>query len=102
MILAQVDPSDSLVKVLQDALAAHSTVGYVVAGLLAVCILVPIVLKALGKSVPLLDTALNLLSAVLKGLQKKPAPVEPPAPPAPDEVAKEEGVSNVVKIKEDK
>ncbi len=92
---------DSLTQVLQDALAMHSTAGYVIAGVLALCILVPLVLKALGKSVPLLDPALAILSSILKGLVKKPAPAPQPEP-TPEERKEEGGVSNVVNIKEEK
>lgn len=88
-------PDPDLLSMLQDALAMHSTLGYVLAGVVAVLFLVPIVLKALGKSVPLLDPVLKILTAIVSRLVKGRA-VETP----PEEVKKEPGTGKVVELKD--
>lgn len=88
-------PDPDLLSMLQDALAMHSTLGYVLAGVVAVLFLVPIVLKALGKSVPLLDPVLKILTAIVSRLVKGRA-VEVPV----EEVKKEPGAGKVVELKD--
>lgn len=88
-------PPDLLVM-LQDALGMHSTLGYVLAGVVAVLVLLPIVLKAFGKSVPLLDPLLKIASAIVSRLVKGRTVVEPPKA----EVEKQPGASNVVELKD--
>lgn len=88
-------PDPDLLSMLQDALAMHSTLGYVLAGVVAVLFLVPIVLKALGKSVPLLDPVLKILTAIVSRLVKGRA-VEVPV----EEVKKEPGTGKVVELKD--
>lgn len=88
-------PPDLLVM-LQDALGMHSTLGYVLAGVVAVLVLLPIILKALGKSVPLLDPLLKIASAIVSRLVKGKTVVEPPKA----EVEKQPGASNVVELKD--
>lgn len=88
-------PPDLLVM-LQDALGMHSTLGYVLAGVVAVLVLLPIVLKAFGKSVPLLDPLLKVASAIVSRLVKGKTVVEPPKA----EVEKQPGASNVVELKD--
>lgn len=88
-------PPDLLVM-LQDALGMHSTLGYVLAGVVAVLVLLPIILKALGKSVPLLDPLLKIASAIVSRLVKGRTVVEPPKA----EVEKQPGASNVVELKD--
>lgn len=92
-VLQAADPD--LLTMLQDALAMHSTVGYVLAGVVALLFLVPIILKALGKNVPLLDPVLKILTAIVARLVKGKT-VEAPA----EEVKKEPGVGNVVELKD--
>ena len=92
-VLQAADPD--LLQMVQDALGMHSTTGYVLAGVVAVLFLVPIVLKALGKSVPLLDPVLKILTAIVGRLVKGKT-VEAPAA----EVKKEPGVGNVVELKD--
>lgn len=88
-------PPDLLVM-LQDALGMHSTLGYVLAGVVAVLVLLPIVLKAFGKSVPLLDPLLKIAAAIVSRLVKGRTVVEPPKA----EVEKQPGASNVVELKD--
>lgn len=63
-------------------------------GLLVVAIAVPVVLKAMGKKVPFVDTAVSAVLAFVKS--KKPK--EPPAP-AKDE---KQGIAAVVDVAEKK
>ena len=76
-------PDDVLVA-LTDALTSQS---YIVAGLVAVLILAPLLLKAFGVKVPFLDTIVKVLLAVAKSFSK-PKPVEHPPAEGVDEVAK--------------
>lgn len=71
ILLAQVDVPPDALQTLTDALGMHSTLGYVVAGVLAVLILLPLLLKALGKNVPILDAVIVFLFGLLKSLVKK-------------------------------
>lgn len=70
--------------------------------LLAVCalaVIVPIVLTALGKNVPIVSSIINgALSLAVKIFPKKAAPAVAPS----EEVKPAEGVSNVVNIHEEK
>lgn len=68
--------SNDAVQTLHDALAAQSTAGWIVAGVAAVVIILPLVLKALGKSVPLLDTLLDVVLSVAKSFVKPKDPVD--------------------------
>ena len=61
----------------------------------AVLLIVPVVMKALGKKVPLLDSGLDLVAKILPALKKKP--VEPP--PAEGE---KQGLAAVVPIEDAK
>ncbi len=63
-------------------------------GLLAVAVVVPVVLKAMGKKIPFVDTAVSAVIAFVKS--KKPK--EPP-PPAKDE---KQGLAAVVVVEEKK
>ncbi len=81
-----------LTQILQDALGQHTTTGYVLAAVVALCILVPLVLKAMGKNIPFLDTLVNVIVMVLRGAVKKPEPEVPVEPP--------KGVGNVVELKD--
>ena len=56
-------------------------------------VVVPLVLKVLGKNVPGLDPVLRLIVSVVGAFRKKKDP-----PPAPDEP---QGVSNLVPLKRD-
>ena len=94
-VLVATDVPPDLLQMVQDALAMHSTLGYVLAGVAVVLFLVPIILKALGKSVPLLDPILKIVTMVLSRLVKGRT-VEAP----PEEVKKEPGAGNVVELKD--
>ncbi len=74
-ILALADQAD-VITTIHDALASHATAGYIVAGIAAVALLVPIVLKALGKSIPLVDVAIDLVLNVAKSFLPKPKPAD--------------------------
>lgn len=63
----------------------------------AVALIVPIVLKAIGKQVPLLDTILDVAIKIAVSL-RKPKAVEAPK----DGETKAEGVAGVVKIEDEK
>lgn len=79
---------DELLTIISDAAMSHS---WLMLALAVVLLAVPIVLKALGKSVPIVDQLLPVLVGLLKSLKKAP-------PPMADPPKEEEGVSNVVKI----
>jgi hypothetical protein len=66
---------------------------WLVLAIAAVCLIVPIVLKALGKSVPIVDQIVSVVIGVAKSLRK-------PKPPAPLEPGKE-GIAAVVEVKDE-
>ena len=70
--------------------AAAQSQDWVILAIAAVLIIVPIVLKALGKKVPLVDAALSLAVGVLKSVKRK----QPPPPEV------EGGVGAVVPVAE--
>lgn len=74
--------------------AAAQSQDWLALGLLAVAVVVPVVLKAMGKKVPFVDTAVSAIVAFVKS--KKPK--EPP-PPAKDEKT---GLEAVVKVEDKK
>lgn len=74
--------------------SAAQTQDWLALGLLVVAIAVPVVLKAMGKKVPFVDTAVSAVIAFVKS--KKPK--EPP-PPAKDE---KQGLAAVVDVAEKK
>lgn len=74
-LLALVENADVIATV-RDALAAHATAGYIVAGVAVVILLIPIVLKAFGKNIPLVDLALDMVLTVAKSFIPKPKPVD--------------------------
>lgn len=82
---------DELLTLISEAAASHS---WVVLALALVLLAIPLVLKALGKSVPIVDQLLPALVGLLKGFKKKPA--EPEVKPEDD------GISNVVHIDKEK
>ncbi len=76
-------------SVLHDALTNGNVWLAIVAGL---AVLVPVVLHALGKDIPLLSPVIDaLLEVAVKMLPSK-------APPAPADSAQKEGVAKVVDI----
>ncbi len=78
---------------LHDAMASGNVWLAVVAGL---CLVVPVVLHAMGKDIPFLSPLIDgLLEIAAKALSK------PAAPPAPADPAKPEGLASVVDIKKD-
>lgn len=74
--------------------AAAQSQDWLALGLLSLVVVVPVVLKAMGKKVPFVDTAVSAVLAFVKS--KKPK--EPP-PPAKDEKT---GLEAVVKVEEKK
>ena len=93
LFLALLSVSDDAVALIQDALANH---GYVVAAIAAVIFLVPLVLKAFGKSIPVLDPILEVALSVLRAFSK---PKDAAKLVPPEEAAKQEGLAAVVEIK---
>lgn len=81
---------DELLTQLSDAVAAQNWIVVVPVAALVLVSIVSVVLKALGKPVPILDSILNLGKGVVKVLPAKKAPA--PVDPAKD------GIANVVKI----
>lgn len=71
---------------------AAQTQDWVILAIASVVLIVPIVLKALGKKVPLVDAGVNLVVGILKGMKRK-------APPALSPDAKD-GVAAVVPVKD--
>jgi hypothetical protein len=90
------DVSADALQAATDAIAAHNVGVAIVAG---VVIVVPLVLKAFKVPVPFLDPVLEMVlkaaALVFKG--KKVVLPEP----APEEVAKQPGIAEVVPIKKD-
>lgn len=84
---------DDLMQMLSDAVAGQNWPVVVVLAVLVVLSLVAVVLKMLGKDVPILDKLLDLGKGIVKMLpaKKEPPPVEPD----------KDGVSNVVPIRDD-
>lgn len=82
---------DDILSMLGDAAQVQDWLGL---GLLALVVVVPVVLKALGKKIPLVDTAISAILAFVKSRKPK-------APPALKEGEKE-GLAAVVKIEEKK
>lgn len=79
---------------LNDALAGQNWMAVAAISAVMVLMLVSIVLKALGKGVPVLDTLVSMGKGLVKVLPKKAPP--PPADPAKD------GVAAVVPVEEKK
>lgn len=65
---------------------------WVILAIASVVLIVPIVLKALGKKVPLVDAGVSLVVGILKGMKRK-AP-----PPLPE--GEKDGVAAVVPVKD--
>lgn len=91
--LTLADATADASQLLHDAIANH---GWVIAACAGLIILVPLVLKALGKNIPGVDLVLDVAVGLLKSFSKKPAPA--PAP-TEEQKAAEAGVTNVVDIK---
>ncbi len=69
--LAQVvtqQPPDDIMTLIHDALANH---GWVVAGIAAVVLIVPMILRAFKINVPFLDTVLGVLLQLLREVERK-------------------------------
>lgn len=89
------DPIDP-VAIINDAVASRN---WPLLAIAVVVVVVPLVLTALGKNVPIVGPILQgILSFALKIFPKKAAPAVAPS----EEVKPAEGISNVVNIKEDK
>lgn len=84
---------DSLLQLINDSVMNHQ---WVILAIASVLLIVPLVLKALGKSVPIVDQIITIVASILRSFAKKPAP--PPAQ-LPEN---QEGVAKVVPIREDK
>ncbi len=61
-------PPDDVAQLLHDALANH---GWIVAGVCAVLLIAPMVLKAFNVNVPFLDTILGVLVKILRDVETK-------------------------------
>lgn len=72
--------------------AAAQTQDWVVLVIASLVLVVPLVLKGMGKKVPLVDAAVALVTGVLKGMKRK-AP-----PPLPE--GEKDGVAGVVPVKD--
>lgn len=88
--------ANQLISALSDAAAAHN---WLVVGVVALLLIVPLVLKMLGKDLPILDAAFGWIAGFLPQLRAatdpKPKPVDPSAPVEPS------GLAKVVPIKEE-
>jgi len=76
---------EDLLKQLSDAVASQNWLTVVVVSAVVLASVVSVVLKALKRPVPLLDSVLNVAKGAVKMLPKKDPP--PPADPAKDGVA---------------
>ena len=83
---------DELLKMLSDAVASQNWLVVVAVSLVVLASVVSLVLKALKKPVPALDSVVDLAKAGVQMLPKKDPP--PPADPSKEGVA---GVVPVVK-----
>lgn len=93
--------SDDAAQLLHDALAMGDTTGYIIAAIAALMLIVPIVLKALGKKVPVLDPILGFLLKVLRGFTRAPEPAKQEEPTKAESAATK-GLDGVVDVKEEK
>lgn len=80
-------------KLIDDINTAVQSHNWVVLIVCAVALIVPIVLKVMGKSIPIVDTILDLAVKVVKALK-------PNAPPPPPKAGEPTGVAAVVKIED--
>lgn len=83
---------DDFLNMLSDAVASQNWLLVVAMSVVFVGGIVSLILKAIGKPVPILDKILDLAKGMLKFTPKKDAPA--PAPGSP------EGVAAVVKVEE--
>lgn len=74
--------------------SAAQSKDWLVLAVAAVCVIVPVVLKALGKHVPLVDAAVEFVTGILKARKPK----APPPPPA----GQAEGVAAIVPVEAEK
>ena len=65
---------DSLVALINDAVSNQQ---WILLALAIVLLIVPIVLRALGKQIPIVDQLVPVITGFLKGLLKKPEPKRP-------------------------
>jgi hypothetical protein len=84
---------DELLNQLSEAVASQNWLVVVIVGVVLALALVSVVLKAIGKPVPLLDTLLDFAKRVIPSLPKK-------APPAP--VDGKQGVAAIIPVEETK
>lgn len=83
------ETNPDLIALINSAAQGHQWVLLAVAGL---ALLVPVVLHALGKDIPVVSAVLNALVDVVKGMKiVQPAPKDPKAQP---------GIASVVKIED--
>ena len=76
---------EELLKVLSDAVASQNWLSVVVVSVVVLASVASLVLKALKKPVPLLDSVLDIAKTGVKLLPKKDPP--PPADPSKDGIA---------------
>ena len=81
---------EELLKQLSDAVASQNWLTVVVVAVVVLASVASLILKALKKPVPVLDSAVELAKGAVKMLPKK----DPPAPVDPSK----DGVSNVVNV----
>jgi hypothetical protein len=82
-----------LLNSLSEAVAAQNWIVVVVVSVLVLLTLAALILKALGRDVPILGTIIDLGRGVVQFLPKK-------APPAPVDPSKQ-GVAGVVEVKDE-
>lgn len=83
---------DELLKMLSDAVAGQNWVVVVVVSVLVLLSIVALVLKVMGKDVPIIGTLLDLGKGIVKVLPaKKVEPVDPA----------KEGIAGVVEVKDE-
>lgn len=87
---------DAILDLVNQAVQSQNWVALVAALIAGVGTIVAFILKMRGKSVPLLDGAINLVLNLAKAW--KPAPKAP----SQEEAAKEDGIASVVKITDKK
>ncbi len=84
---------DALLSQLSEAVASQNWLVVVAVSVVLLAGLVSVVLKAIGKPVPLLDTLIDFAKRILPSLPKK-------APPAP--APEKQGVAAIVPVEETK
>jgi len=90
-------PMEELLQSLSDAVASQSWLTVVVVSLVVLASVASLILKALKKPVPILDSVIDVAKGAVKMLPKKSPP--PPADPSKDGLA---AIVPIKKSEEDK